>query len=159
MGDQHIRYPGVHALQFTNCWIGCHISTCFTIHFLVSAFSFLSSCCTVMSQESDVWWRSWPPEIYEWNFFLPITGAAEAARRGVLHCKFNENYTSCSKFSLEIAKITTLVDFKVEFRFGDFAKKLAQLHEIAKINTRKIVTIAKSQNFVLANNSNNKVCP
>ena len=33
----------------------------------------------------------------------------------------------------------------------------ARRHEIAKINTRKIVTIPKSQNFVLANNSNNKV--
>ena len=32
---------------------------------------------------------------------------------------------------------------------------ISQKHEIAKINTRKIVTIAKSQNFVLANNSNN----
>ena len=34
---------------------------------------------------------------------------------------------------------------------------LARLREIAKINTRKIVGIPKSQNFVLANNSNNKV--
>ena len=39
-----------------------------------------------------------------------------------MYSKFNENYTSCSNFSLEIAKITTLVDFKVEFRFGDLAK-------------------------------------
>ena len=39
-----------------------------------------------------------------------------------MYSKFNENYTSCSNFSLEIAKITTPVDLKVEFRFGDFAK-------------------------------------
>ena len=60
--------------------------------------------------------------------------------------KFNENYTSCRKFSLEIVKLQRRLILK-----------LARLHEIAKINTRKIVTIAKSQNFVLANNSNNKV--
>ena len=37
------------------------------------------------------------------------------------------------------------------------SQNLAGLHEIANINTRKIVTIAKSQKIVLANNSNNKV--
>ena len=37
------------------------------------------------------------------------------------------------------------------------SQSLARLREIAKINTRKIVAIPKSQNFVLANNSNNKV--
>ena len=150
--DQHIRYPGVHALQFTNSWIGYHFSTSFTILFTVSAFSFLSSCCTVMSQESDVWWQSWPPEIHGWNlFFLPW-----GCRCGMLHSKFNKNYTSCSKFSLEIAKITTPVDLKLSFGLV-ISQILARLHEIAKINTRKIVTIAKTQNFVLANNRNNKV--
>ena len=41
-----------------------------------------------------------------------------------MYSKFNENYTSCSNFSLEpkLPKITTPVDFKVGFRFGDFAK-------------------------------------
>ena len=47
---------------------------------------------------------------------------------------------------------------KLSFTF-DCAKSqnLARLREIAKVNTRKIVGIPKSQNFVLANNSNNKV--
>ena len=37
------------------------------------------------------------------------------------------------------------------------SQNLARLREIAKFSTRKIVGIPKSQNFVLANNSNNKV--
>ena len=36
-------------------------------------------------------------------------------------------------------------------------QNLAGLHEIAKISTRKMVAIPTSQNFELANNSNNKV--
>ena len=50
-------------------------------------------------------------------------------------------------------------DFKVElFTFGCAkSQNLARLHEIAKISTRKIIPLPKSQNFVLANNSNNKV--
>ena len=51
------------------------------------------------------------------------------------------------------------MDFKVElFTFGCAkSQNLARLHEIAKISTRKIIPLPKSQNFVLANNSNNKV--
>ena len=37
------------------------------------------------------------------------------------------------------------------------SRNLARLREIAKINTHKIVGIPKSQNFVPANNSNNKI--
>ena len=37
------------------------------------------------------------------------------------------------------------------------SQNLARLGEIAKINTRKIIGTPKSQNFVLANNSNIKV--
>ena len=37
------------------------------------------------------------------------------------------------------------------------SQNIARLHEIAKITTRKISAIPKSQNFVLANNSNKKV--
>ena len=48
------------------------------------------------------------------------------------------------------------MDFKVEL-FHWLPESLARLREIAKINTCKIVAIPKSQNFVLANNSNNKV--
>ena len=51
------------------------------------------------------------------------------------------------------------MDFKVElFTFGCAkSQNLARLHEIAKISTRKIIPLPKLQNFVLANNSNNKV--
>ena len=50
------------------------------------------------------------------------------------------------------------MDFKVElFTFGCAkSQNFARLHEIAKISTRKIIPLPKSQNFVLANNSNNK---
>ena len=37
------------------------------------------------------------------------------------------------------------------------SQNLARFREIAKINTRKIIGTPKSQNFVLANNSNIKV--
>ena len=47
------------------------------------------------------------------------------------------------------------MDFKVELLpwLREIAK-LARVREIAKINTRKIIGIPKSQNFVLAKNSN-----
>ena len=68
-------------------------------------------------------------------------------------------YLHCNNFILDIATFTKPVDFEVEpFTFGCVKlQNLAWLREIAKINTRKIVRIPKSQNFVLANNSNNKV--
>ena len=51
-----------------------------------------------------------------------------------LHAPLNENCTSCSNFSLEIAKFTTPVDLKLSFGLV-ISQKLAWLHEIAKINT------------------------
>ena len=46
------------------------------------------------------------------------------------------------------------MDFKVELLPLVARNRKARLHEIAKISTRNIVGIPKSQNFVLANNSN-----
>ena len=72
-------------------------------------------------------------------------------------------YLHCSNFSLSLdtATFTKPMDFKVVLLpLHGFAESqnLARHNEIAKISIRKIVAIPKSQNFVLANNSNNKVC-
>ena len=63
-------------------------------------------------------------------------------------------YLHCSNFSLNTATFTKPVDFKVElfYLWLRESQNLARLREIAKI-----VGILKSHNFVLANNSNNKV--
>ena len=64
----------------------------------------------------------------------------------------------CSNFSLDTAIFAKQVNFKVEilsFNGCTKSQNLARLHEITNINTCKIVAIPKSQNFVLANNSNN----
>ena len=72
-------------------------------------------------------------------------------------------YLHSSNFSLDTATFTKPVDFKVEFFFF-----FLYLREIAKFSstswnrkkntsTHKIDGIPKSQNVVLANNSNNKV--
>ena len=68
-------------------------------------------------------------------------------------------YLHCSNFSLDTAAFTKPVDFKVEpsLLLCPKSQKLARIREITKINTRNMVGIPKSQNFVLANNSNNKV--
>ena len=65
----------------------------------------------------------------------------------------------CSNFSPDAATFTKPVDFKGELLPFVCAKSqnLARLYEIAKFSTRKISAIPKSQNFVLANNSNNKI--
>ena len=49
-------YQVIHCtcIASTNSGMGCHISTCFTILFIVSAFSFLSFRCTVVSSRK---WR------------------------------------------------------------------------------------------------------
>ena len=64
-----------------------------------------------------------------------------------------------SNFSPETATFTKPIGNGFQNRaFGcSKSQNFTRLREIAKINTRKIVGILKSQNFVLANNSNNKV--
>ena len=70
---------------------------------------------------------------------------------------FKSIYTKTACTSVQTILVSQWVS-KLSFTF-DCAKSqnLARLGEIAKINTRKTVGIPKSQNFVLANNSNNKV--
>ena len=86
-----------------------------------------------------------------------------AAPCGMFHVNLHEDdvYIRCSNFSLNTATFTKPVDFKVKsfYLWLHCAKSqiLARLREITKINTRKIVRIPKSQNFVPANNSNYKV--
>ena len=67
-------------------------------------------------------------------------------------------YLQFNNCSLDIATFTKPIESKLNFYLWlrEIAN-LAGLHEIAKISTRKMVAIPKSQNFVLANNSNNKV--
>ena len=79
----------------------------------------------------------------------------QAAPSGMFHVDLHED---CMHFSPNNTSIT--VGFKVELSplvARIKSQNLARLREIAKINTRKIVEIPKSQNFVLANNGNNKV--
>ena len=68
-------------------------------------------------------------------------------------------YFHCSNFSLDTATVQSQWISKLHELLPGFAQSqnLAPLHEIAKISTHKIVAIPKSQNFVLANNSINKV--
>ena len=78
----------------------------------------------------------------------------------MFHVNLQEDdvYTRCSNFSQDTAPFTKPVGFKVK-RFylwlceiAKFSSTYKVLREIAKNNTRKIVRIPKSQNFVLANN-------
>ena len=81
-----------------------------------------------------------------------------AAPCGMFHVNLQEDdvYIRCSNFSQETATFTKPVGFSFPFGCAK-SQNLAVLREIAKYNTRKIVRIPKSQNFVLANNSNIKV--
>ena len=136
----------------------CHFTTCLIIlfwSFMPSLFLFPlpSRAC-----ESDVWWyRSW--EFHEQNSNSVLTGRITGARCTIWHVsRKSTQRLHCSKFSIDTATFTKQVDFKVELLpwLCEIAK-LARLREIAKINTRKIIGNPKLQNFVLANNSNNKV--
>ena len=84
-----------------------------------------------------------------------------AAPFGIFHVNLHAcgvRRPHCSKFSLGSATFTKQVGFKMSLYLGCAkSQNLARLREIAKINTRKIIGTPKSQNFVLANNSNIKV--
>ena len=114
------------------------------------------------AQESDVWWFRWSWEFHEQNlnFFLTEWRVHIFFHVACFtYIRDDYMYLQCRNFSLHTAIFTKPADFKVErFTFGCVkSQNLAWPREIAKINTRKIVGIPKSQNFVLANNSNNKV--
>ena len=94
------------------------------------------------ARESDVsWWYRWSWE----SCCYRITG--DRAHCTVWHI-------SCK--STRRLRVFTLRQLQPgHFTFGCAkSQNLAWLRELAKINTRKIVGIPKSQNFVLANNSN-----
>ena len=84
---------------------------------------------------------------------------------GMFHVNLHEDrmYFHCSNFSLDTSSSITITIEASRFQSRAFifgcakSQNLARLREIAKINTRKTVGTLKSQNFVLANNSNNKV--
>ena len=84
-----------------------------------------------------------------------------AAPCGMFHVNLQEDdvYIRCSNFSQRLPHLLSQWVSKLKaFTFGCAkSQNLAVLREIAKYNTRKIVRIPKSQNFVLANNSNIKV--
>ena len=86
-----------------------------------------------------------------------------AAPFGIFHVNLHAcgvRRLHCSKFSLGSATFTKQMGFKLSLYLGCAkSQNLARLREIAKINTRKIIGTPKSQNFVLANNSNIKVEP
>ena len=50
-------------IAITNSGMGCHVSTCFTFLFIVSAFSFLSSRCTVMGSRTFDNDPAWDPRV------------------------------------------------------------------------------------------------
>ena len=138
----------------TNSGMGCHISACFAILVIVSAFSFLSSILLRGHELKKVTFEDDHGRLRFTSETCSYRQRVQAAWYGMfLHSKFIRKL-HCSNFSLEIAKLTTPVNFEVHWA----SQSWAWLHEIAKINTRKIVTIPESQNFVLAINSNNKVC-
>ena len=136
----------------TNSGMGCHISTCFAILFIVSAFSFFS-CCTVMS------WRKWSlmTVMATWDSRVKLALNDNGCRLHDGACyfrvKLSENYIA----AILVQRLPNLRQWILKLNFVS-SQNWARRNEIAKINTRKIVTIPKSQNFVLTNNSmNNKV--
>ena len=118
-------------------------------------------CMASRARESDVWlYRSW--EFHEWNIKLCSyqISCSDATPCGMFDVIKSTRRQRClyiaaaeqpqSRHCQWISKLSFY------FRFAK-SQNLARLNEIAKISTRKIIAIPKSQNFVLANNSNNKV--
>ena len=71
----------------------------------------------------------------------------------IVHGSYRDE-RNCVSHSLHVSQWISRLSYSIGC---PKSQSLARLREIAKINTRKIVAILKSQNFVLANNSNNKV--
>ena len=82
-----------------------------------------------------------------------------AALFGMIHVNLHKGYITASSVQTLPHLLSKWVS-KLSFYLGCAkSQNLARLREIAKINTRKIIGIPKSQNFVLANNSYIKVPP
>ena len=80
-----------------------------------------------------------------------------AASFGMFHVNLHEDYIAASSV-LALPHLLSKWILKLSSYFGCAkSQNLARLRETAKINTRKIIGTPKSQNFVLANNSNIKV--
>ena len=75
-----------------------------------------------------------------------------AAPFGMFHVNLHEDYIAASS-------VEALPHLLSLYLGCAKSQNLARLGEIAKINTRKIIGTSKSQNFVLANNSNIKAGP
>ena len=76
----------------------------------------------------------------------------------MIHVNLHKGYIAASSVYRTLPHLLSKWVSKLSFYLGCAkSQNLARLREIAKINTRKIIGIPKSQNFVLANNSNIKV--
>ena len=134
---------------------------------IVSAFSFLPSGAITSSKK----WRlmlSMIVGVSRVNFVLRFTGPSnDGCTVHHVECCYMKttmylllHVLDCNNFSLDTPTLLSQSSQSWAFTFGCAkSQNLARFHEIAKISTRKIVTFPKSQNFVLANNSNNKVAP
>ena len=128
---------------------------------IVSAFSLLPSRACHHELEKVTFDYIWSWEFHEWNmklcYQISCSGAAPCGMFDVVKSTWR-------LWCLDIAAAEQpqsghcqwISKLSFYFRFAT-SQNLARLHEIAKISTRKIIAIPKSQNFVLANNSNNKV--
>ena len=76
----------------------------------------------------------------------------------MIHVNLHKGYIAASSVYRTLPHLLSKWVSKLSFYLGCAkSQNLARLREIAKNNTRKIIGIPKSQNFVLANNSNIKV--
>ena len=157
LGEANIRYSGVHTLQSqTLGWVAT------SVHVLLFFLLFLPFLFFLPVARNEVkkvtfWCWSWPPEIREWNLFLyrqRVPLRLHDAECYMTDCTVNLTKTTQVAATLvyRLPKLQCRLVLKLSFGLV-IAQNLAWLHEIAKINIRKIVTIAKSQNIVLANNS------
>ena len=115
--------------------------------------------------ESDVWWyRSRLRKIREWN--LVLSDKVWGLQRGacpIIQADPRADYMYWCRGLYRSGHIHLYNTCRFGSRAFDFGwmrlpwPNLTWSHDIAEINTRKIITISISQNFVLANNGNNKV--
>ena len=144
------RIP-VHALQSqTLGWVATSVHA---LLFFLSFLPFLSSRRTAMS--SRMWhlmtvMAAWDPRV---KLVLTGNGCRWAWGYTMRHVTCTANFTKTTQVAATLVKRLPKLQRRLILKssFGlVISQNLAWLHEIAKMNTRKIVTIAISQNFVLA---------
>ena len=131
----------------------CHWGQWDRISVLPGFFSFFPSCCTVMS------WRKWRlmTVMAAWGSWVKLVLTDNGCRLHDAACFFRVNLSKNYIAAIVVWILPNLQrQWILKLSFVNL-QNWARRHEIAKINTHKNVTIPKSQNFVLANNSNNKV--